>query len=95
MSVPILLEKLDPMGITGDLEQSLFNDYLGTRNQTVCVDNHNSCPLPVEFGVPQGSILGPLVFLIYINDLPKVLTKCEVVLYADDTALFVHRQRFA
>ena len=52
------------------------------------INSSMSQPKPVTVGVPQGSILGPLLFLIYINDLPECLTHCKSILYADDTLLY-------
>ncbi len=49
------------------------------------VDGHLSYPLPVSIGVPQGSILDPLLFLLFLNDLPTILQSCETTMYADDT----------
>ena len=58
------------------------------RHQSVIVNGSSSEPLPVSSGVPQGSALGPLLFLIYINDLPMNV-KSRVRLFADDTALYL------
>ena len=66
-----------------------FNAYLSNRTQSIKVDNVLSDPLPIQYGVPQGSILGPLLFIIYINDISSVVKYCHVQLYADDTLLYV------
>ena len=62
--------------------------YLEKRKQYLSVAAHNSTDRTIEFRVPQGSILGPLLFLIYINDLPLCLRTIPRF-YADDTALFI------
>ena len=74
------------MGISGELYQLLEN-YLSGRLQRVVLNSHTSSWRPVLAGVPQGSILGPLLFLIYINDLPDEL-KSNAKLFGDDTSLF-------
>ena len=87
VSHSILLRKLEHYGI-GGIANSLMKTYLEKRKQYVSIAAHNSTNRTIEFGVPQGFILGPLLFLIYINDLPLCLHTIPRF-YADDTALFI------
>ncbi|CAL4126167.1 unnamed protein product, partial [Meganyctiphanes norvegica] len=81
----ILCKKLEGMGI--DFTE-WFKSYLGGRQQVVMANETTSEPGIVSCGVPQGSILGPLLFLCYVNDMPMSV-KCKLLLYADDSALIV------
>ena len=67
---------------------NLFNTYLSNRKQYVQYESSNSDLSNIKQGVPQGSILGPLLFLIYINDLPKSSTIFNFLMYAEDTTLY-------
>eukprot|EP00794_Sanderia_malayensis_P000634 gene634-1302_t len=84
----ILAYKLKAMGITGDL-LNLLQDYLANRNQFVNVKGKHSDITIIEIGVPQGSLLGPRLFAIYVNDFPSCTKIGEIHLYADDTTAFV------
>jgi hypothetical protein len=81
----ILLNKLSKLGIK-DKELDWFKSYLTDRKQFVTIDTYDSMLRTILTGVPQGSILGPLLFLLYINDLPNC-TDLLSILFADDTAL--------
>ena len=81
----VVLKKLPYYGISG-AELSWVKSYLKDRYQFVlCGNSKYSCQL-VKYGVPQGSILGPLLLLIQINNLTKVVRECNIQMYADDTA---------
>ena len=72
-------------GISGQIF-GLISSFLSNRQLRVVLDGKSSKEYPVNAGVPQGSILGPTVFLLYINDLPDVI--CNIAIYADDTTLY-------
>ena len=82
-----LLAKLDHYGITGRT-QTWIRHYLTGRRQRVVLDGEHSDQVPVTSGVPQGSVLGPCLFLLYINDLAKNL-ESTVRLFADDTIAYL------
>ena len=82
----VLLRKMSSYGVRGK-EWKWFQDYLTGRRQRVCVGEEKSGWTNIMKGVPQGSILGPLLFTIYVNDLPKVVSQ-SVKQYADDTTMF-------
>ena len=86
----ILLHKLNNSGIRGNANQ-LIGSYLAGRKQYTNYSGHHSDTLTVLFGVPQGSVLGPLLFLLYINDIVNCFNGdgCKFVLYADDTNIFI------
>jgi hypothetical protein len=86
----ILLTKLEFYGIT-DIAYKLIKPYLEGRYQRVVLNNNsysNWCE--IKHGVPQGSILGPLLFLLYVNDLPKITDEnSKLILFADDTSIII------
>ena len=83
----ILLRKLEHYGIRGKA-QLWFKSYLTHRKQYVSYDGECSGLKQVTCGVPQGSCLGPLLFLLYINDLPNILEVLHFYLFADDTNIY-------
>ena len=82
----ILLEKLRPLGL-GNNYFPWFSSYLSGRNQRCELNGFLSKDKPISCGVPQGSILGPLLFVIYINDLPCSPNYSKARMFADDTNL--------
>ena len=84
----ILLEKLETQFGISNNELKWFKSYLTNREQVCAINGHLSSPQKIVCGVPQGSILGPLLFLLYINDLPTSLKESTPCLYADDTQIF-------
>lgn len=87
VSHDLLLKKLEHIGVTG-VAYKIIKSYLLNRKQVVKIGNYQSKPKPITYGVPQGSILGPLLFLIYINNLGDIGLRGDITLYADDTCLF-------
>ena len=87
MNHDILLMKLEHYGIKRNALE-WFKSYLSDRKQYVSVNGSNSSYLNVTCGAPQGSVLGPLLFLIYINDLPLSSSKSALYLFADDTNIY-------
>ncbi len=83
----ILLDKLEHYGIRGTA-LTWFSSYLSNKSQYVSVNGCKSNHLSIKCGVPQGSVLGPLLFLIYINDLPNCSSKLSFYLFADDTNIY-------
>jgi len=81
----LLIRKLNSTGIKGK-ELNWFVSYLNDRTQAVKIGNSLSTFRQVQVGVPQGSILGPLLFILYVNDL-QMSVNCKIVMYADDTTL--------
>ena len=85
VSHQILLKKCSKVNI----DSFWFEDYLKNRIQSVQMGSVLSSAKEINFGVPQGSILGPLLFLIYVNDLPQYINDCLLVQYADDTQILI------
>lgn len=82
----VLLVKMEHYGIRGN-SLSLFKSYLTNRMQYVSLNNNSSEHLPISYAVPQGSVLVPLLFLLYINDLPAALNGLSCVLFANDATI--------
>ena len=88
ISHEILLFKLETLyGFTNN-ELSWIESYIKDRSQFTKVDSTISDVAHVSIGIPQGSVLGPVLFLLFINDLPKVINNCSISMFADDVTLY-------
>ena len=85
--------KLEHYGIRGTA-LNWFKSYLSDRKQYVAVNGSNSSDLSVNCGVPQGSVLGPLLFLLYANDLPLSSLKLASYIFADDINIYYEAEGF-
>ena len=85
----ILLKKLDHYGFRGHVN-SFLKSYLSNRQQFTEINNTRSETEAINCGVPQGSILGPLLFLLFVNDIQYVLQDTDLRLFADDTSIFLY-----
>lgn len=89
-----LLLKLESTGVKG-LALNWFRDYLFGRKQIVKYNNELSDPTTLLCGVPQGSILGPILFLIFFDDFEKCLQNCKTIQFADDTVIYISEKSIA
>ena len=89
----VLFSKVSHYEIRG-LPLDLINSYLSDRYQYVQISNSKSTLRPIRTGVPQGNILGPLLFLFYVNDIPQISPNQQTILFADDTATFISDQNY-
>ncbi|PZC76581.1 hypothetical protein B5X24_HaOG204421 [Helicoverpa armigera] len=90
VSIPILLTKLSNLGIRGHVLE-WFQNYLSGREQRVKVDRYMSDAAACSFGIPQGSTIGPTLFLGYINNLAEIaIPNAEILMFADDTVILFH-----
>ena len=87
----VLLEKMKYFGLWASVIKWV-ESYLSNRKFLVCIDNIFSEAGTLKYGVPEGSILGPLLFLLYVNDLPQSLSDAGSYLYADDTCIFYQHE---
>ena len=83
----IILNKLENYGFWGTVLK-LLRDYLRDRWQFVSINDKSTSLGKIETGVPQGSVLGPLFFLLYISDLELAMQKCQITMFADETAIY-------
>lgn len=84
----LLLSKLEEIGLRNNV-LNWFKSYLSNRSQRVKYKNSISKELQIEHGVPQGTILGPILFVLYINNIVKCVNECKINMFADDTILYI------
>lgn len=89
-----LLEALDHFGVRGRVHD-LFTSYLSDRKQFVKINNSISNYRVVQYGVPQGTVLGPILFIMYINHLLNIRSTGKIISFADDTAIFYEASSWA